>query len=116
MKYEEPREYSRSEALEMVAGDSVENACRAIIGVALREPDGEWAEWFCMKSLGDDRRELVGAAIVGLGHVARIHRKLSPSALQQLAELRTDSDYSGRVEDVLEDFAMFGEFKRDDGK
>ena len=108
MKYEEPGHYSRIEALSAVSGGSVEEACTAIISVCLQESDCAWAELFCLQNTGDIRREVVAASITGLGHIARIHGKLSPASIARLNSLSTNPEWAGIVGDALDDLAIFG--------
>ena len=108
MKYEELAPISRDEFREAVSGPRLELAARAILQMALHEPDLAWAEQACLLALQDSRQEVKAAAIAGLGHLARIHGALSdPAVIEELRKLTHDPKLSGIAEDALDDIQIF---------
>jgi hypothetical protein len=76
--------------------------------MALHETELSWAETQCVSALKDDRLEVRKAAIQGLGHLARIHGKLTiPGITDELGHLRNDPELGGIVEDTLDDILVF---------
>ena len=108
MKYEDVLAISRQKLRDALASKSDDRAAKAIIAIALHDPDWTWAEQQCLAALHDRRQEVRAAAIIGLGHIARIHRKSTlSSVIPALEALRSDEDLGGMVGDALEDIIMF---------
>ncbi len=105
--YEEPPPITRDRAETAIASSSADEAGHALISVALHERDPTWAENFCLRGLQDPREEVLAAAITGLGHFARLHRKVSPKVIQALGEFHGDAVVGGLVEDALDDIKIF---------
>lgn len=107
MKYEQPKPISKDAALQSLKG-TCEVASEALIRAAMTIQDRNVAELILLRGLSDSRAEVRRAALIGFGHVARIHRKLSLSGiLPEIQKLANDPELQGTVEDVLEDIAMF---------
>jgi len=108
VEYESISPISRKELREALNSQSDECAARAIIATALHDPDWTWAEQQCLLALQDKRQEVRAAAIVGLGHIARIHGRSTLSVvLPALETLRSDQDLGGTAEDAIEDILLF---------
>ena len=108
MKYEDIRPISRRELVDALASDSDERAAKAVIAVALHDRDWSWAEQQCLLALHDKRHDVRTAAVVGLGHIARIHGKSNLSiVIPALEALRSHQALRGAVEDAIEDILMF---------
>ncbi|HLZ51035.1 MAG TPA: hypothetical protein VKP61_09800 [Candidatus Acidoferrum sp.] len=108
MKYEDILPISREELREALTSDSDERAARAIIATALHDTDWAWAEQQCLMALQDRREDVRAAAIIGLGHIARVHRRSTLSVtIPALKALRFDQHLGGTVEDAIEDILMF---------
>lgn len=108
MKYEDVLPISRQELRDALASDSNERAARAIIAAALHDPDWTWAEQQCLVALQDKREEVRAAAIIGLGHIARVHGRSTLSVvIPALKALSSDQHLGGMVEDAIDDILMF---------
>ena len=108
MKYEDISPISRQELRDALTSESNERAARAIIATALHDPDWTWAEQQCLVALQDERREVKAAAIVSLGHIARVHGRSTLSVtIPALQGLRGDQHLGGMAEDAIEDILMF---------
>ena len=91
MIYEEPQPITREQAEAAVISGSPDEAAQALISVALHEQDRNWAESLCLRGLKDPREEVVAAAITGFGHLARLHRKVSPAVVRRFADFTETS-------------------------
>jgi len=108
MKYEELPAISRDELEMALVRAKPPGAARALLRMALHEPDAAWAERKCLGELNDDRDDVRAAAVVGLGHLARIHHTLlDPRVLEELRKLQQDPRLGGVAEDALEDILTF---------
>lgn len=108
MRYEDVSPTTRQELRDALASDSAERAARAILATALYDTDWRWAEQQCLSALQDKRQEVRAAAIVGLGHVARVHGKSTLTVvIPALEALGSSKDFAGIVEDAIEDILLF---------
>lgn len=107
MTYEEPQLVTRAKALHALESESPEQASEALLSVALHESDRLWAEQVCMKALQDQRRDVVAAAIISIGHIARLHRQVGSEVVPALRDLSKDPKLAGLVEDALDDILTF---------
>ena len=108
MKYEELTPITREELNMALMGSKPDEAARAILRMALHEPDLAWAETKCLAALRDSRPEVKAAAITALGHLARIHHALiHPAVVDELRSLQDDPRFAGLAEDALDDVSMF---------
>jgi len=108
VKYEDVSPISRQELHSALASDSEESAARAILAVALHDPEWTWAEQQYLLALQDKRAEVRAATVISLGHIARVHGKSTLSVvIPALEALRSDQGLGGIVEDALEDILMF---------
>jgi len=86
---------------------SPEHAGEALLRLAWHERDTFWAEQQCVAALEDERLEVRRAAATSLGHLARRQRTLNPATVSRLRALKDDPEIGGRVEDALDDLAVF---------
>jgi hypothetical protein len=108
MKYEELPPISRDELRSALASSKSHEAARALLRMALNEPDAAWAERKCKEELGDGRDDVRGAAITCLGHLARIHHTLFDATIvDELRKLQGNPKLGGIVEDALDDILAF---------
>ena len=108
MNYEKLQPISRREVKDALDRGDAARIADALLRMSLSDPDWNWAEDLCLKSLNDHRPEVKAAALVALGHLARLHRVLHlDRVLPRLKELLHDPEWAGRAEDVLDDIAVF---------
>jgi hypothetical protein len=108
MKYEDLAPISRDELGNALLGAKPEEAARALLRMALHEPDAAWAEKKCKEELQDDRDDVRAAAITCLGHIARIHHTLFDATIvEELRKLQGHPKLGGIVEDALDDILTF---------
>ncbi|MFD3507921.1 hypothetical protein [Nocardia sp. NPDC058666] len=80
----------------------------AILRLSLHDPDGSWVTTRAVSLLSSRDSAVRGAAATALGHVARIHRSIDTDlVVPALRNLLGDNEIVGRVEDALDDIAVF---------
>lgn len=94
----------KSEAVEQLSKDEVEAAITrnnagellsAVLSAALYSEDADWAEDVCLRLSSHEHFNVRGNAILGFGHIARIHGKLTEKLVKPLIEtaLEDKSEY-----------------------
>jgi hypothetical protein len=86
MKYEQVPPLSQREIEIAVASDDRDRLPIAVLSAALFCPDREWAESICLQFATHTDPVVQGNAILGFGHIARRHRKLSKEMVKPLIE------------------------------
>ena len=109
MDYEELGPIDREEAARELSSGEKDRVCRALIRLALHEPDPVWAQDQLVHWLEHAPDAWTrGVAAIGLGHVARLHGQLDRSRVLPLLEgLRDHPTIGGKVEDALGDIEQF---------
>lgn len=107
MTYEDLPPISFSEAESKLKTASPAEAAAILIRLALHQPARDSVEALLLNALNDPRPEVRAAAITSLGHVARLHRNISPASLHALRALRLDPLLAPFAEDALDDVAIF---------
>lgn len=81
----------------------------AIVAVGLFEEDFEYASSLIMEGAGDANPIIRGAALVSIGHLARVHRRVPDFAvdLVNAALQHPDSYIRGQAEDAADDIEQF---------
>jgi hypothetical protein len=107
-RFATPERLPREVALaQLTSADSVARM-DALLSLALYDPDGGLAQDSCLALLDDPDLDVVATAILGLAHVARLHQALDLGrVLPELARLRSEAALLGRVEDAMDDIAVF---------
>ena len=108
MRYSEVEPISRDEAEKAFASGISETVCAALIRVVYHEPDWRWVQGKCIEMSDNPDPAIAGLAITSLGHLARIRRRLElDKVLPVLEKHRADPIVGGRVEDALDDIAIY---------
>jgi hypothetical protein len=108
MEYREPQAITREEAAKAFASTDVERITDALIGLTYHDPDGRWVQDQCLALLDNPDNDVRGLAATCLGHLARIHRDLDRDrVLSALEQLQADAAIGGRVQDALDDIAIY---------
>lgn len=80
----------------------------ALLSAASYDSNWRWAQNMCLRFLDHASRDVRWNAVTGLGHVARIRRKLDREiVVPRLQALRSDRDIRANVEDALDDINIF---------
>jgi hypothetical protein len=83
---------------------------RLVIDVATASPHREFAEALCIELASHDDELVRGNAILGFGHLARIHGRLDSPKIQQIIECAlTDPSLhvSGHAHSAMDDVRHF---------
>ncbi len=114
MRYEaiEPRSKEEIESA-ISRGEPDELSC-AIISAALYSDDPVWAEDVCLRLAGHNNPNVRGNAVLGFGHIARVHKRLNERRVKPLIEsaLRDRSSYvRGQADAAAGDVEQFLKWK-----
>jgi len=108
MRYEEPQPIGLPEAEEGMASGDPTLIADALLRVSLSGIDAQWVEDACLRSLERPEFAVRWTALTALGHLVRRHRRLDMNAvLEAIEPLRSDSDMSGKVGDLLDDIKVY---------
>lgn len=110
LRYEEPTPLERDEVHRILREGSTEEIERALVAVALLEEDFDFALSVILGCAKSDEPGVRGTAILGLGHLARIHRRIPADPVADLvqAALADENAYvRGQAESAADDIAMF---------
>ena len=117
MKYEKIEELSRTEIEAAILRDNPDELLSAVLSAALYSEDSDWAEDVCIRLATHKHFNVRGNAILGFGHIARIHEKLDEAKVKPLIEsaLEDENEYvRGQAQDAKDDvkFYLRWRFKR----
>ncbi len=108
LRFEEPLPISKDEAELRLASQDADPVSETLIRIALWEKDWVWAEQKFLKYLRDPHKEVRAAALISIGHLARLHHTLHLEVvLPAIRELLSDADSHGTAQDALDDIACF---------
>ena len=107
-KFENPTPLPRPQLEIALASSEASVVAEALIRIALWENDWRWAEHKSFSALKDAREEVRTAALLAIGHLARLHRSLDLQiVVPAVRKLLADTGCHGTAEDVLDDIASF---------
>ena len=108
MRFGQPEHMSREAAITAIHGRDPTRRIDGILSLALYDSDWKEAQDQCLGLLADADPDVVNTAVLGLGHLARLHHRLDLDVvIPALKALQTDPRFAGRVRDALEDIATF---------
>ena len=84
MKYEDPGEYSIDEVEAAILADRVEELIQMVVSVSMYANDGAWAESVCLRLANHSNHNVRGNAILGFGHIARVHGNIENAEVEKL--------------------------------
>ncbi|MEM6334378.1 MAG: hypothetical protein AAF823_13665 [Planctomycetota bacterium] len=102
------REVSLDEAEKVFGSGTPEDICRVLIQLALHETDGERVLLWCAYFLNHENTDVASAAATGIGHLARLGRRMDvDAALEVLECTKKRRAHIETIEDALGDVRMF---------
>ena len=110
MRHQQPEFESRDATALTVRDGSTVEVCEAVIAASLGTDDPAWVEALCVDlARNHNDRDVQGAAILGLAHLARRFGSLRDLAAvtSLLAGLEDVPELAGRVDDVRGDLRTF---------
>ncbi|MDP9353181.1 MAG: hypothetical protein M3P51_16800 [Chloroflexota bacterium] len=108
--YEPVSELTPAEVEEAIARDRPEELLYAVISVALYAEDPIWAEDVCVRLAAHTHFNVRGNAILGFGHIARVHHQLTRERVQPIIEAAfadPDPYVRAHAEDAASDVSHF---------
>ena len=101
---------SRAQIDAAIARDEPRELRVAVLAVALRADDAVWAESVCERLWQHRSAGVRGNAVLGLGHIARIHGQLDETRVRPILEaaLRDpDAEVRGQAEAAADDIQQY---------
>lgn len=86
MKYEESQSFSRDEVESAISADEVDALIEMVVAVSMQAEDSAWAESVCLRLAAHSNCTVRGNAVLGFGHIARIHRKIKHPGVAKLLQ------------------------------
>ena len=108
--HEEPRRYTRDEAIAAFDSEDAVVVARALVGVSFYDADWRWVQSQCVRLSTHPSPNVRGLVVTCFGHIARIHRVIDRQVVDPVLDrLAADPDpsVSGRVNDARDDFEMY---------
>ena len=110
MKLEQLHPRPRTEIVRDLESDDRDTIVRALLAAALHDSDRRFLEDQIVRFLQHGDPWVRGAAAIGAGHVARLHRTIDVERVVPLIErLLAHPETLGKAEDALED--IYGSLK-----
>ena len=110
MQYEIIEPLSKDEIESAISRNDPDELLYAVLSAALHSDDATWAEEICLRLAKHEHFNVRGNAILGFGHIARIHQQLNEVRVKPLIEaaLRDESDYvRGQADGAADDVEFF---------
>jgi hypothetical protein len=110
LKYERIDEVTREAVEQALREDNPEVLLRVVIAVSMYEPDWRYAQDLCIRLSFHIHFNVRGNAVLGFGHIARVHRQLDQAMVQPIiqAALRDEDSYiRGQAHSAMDDTAFF---------
>jgi hypothetical protein len=105
--YEAVKPLDRSSTYKLLLSDDVGAIVRAILTISWHD-DWRFAQDVCLKFARHDTPDVSRISIVGLAHIARVHRMIDLDSVLRLAtEIRTSGKHLGELADLLDDIAIY---------
>ncbi len=108
-KYKAIENKTRKKALEeLSSGDGFKKA-EALLSLVFNDDDFDWVFKLCLKYLDSEDIKMKETAVLCIGHLARIHRKIDKEIIIPKIKLMAEKfpELSDRVEFTLEDIDIF---------
>jgi hypothetical protein len=114
MEYEAIESRSKDEVEAAISRNDADELLYVVLSAALYADDPAWAEGICLRLAEHENFNVRGNAILGFGHIARIHRQLDGRRVKPVLEaaLRDESDYvRGHADAAADDVESFLKWK-----
>ena len=110
MKYEKIKQLNQAEIEAAILRNNPDELSIAVLSVALYAEDVAWAEDVCVRLAAHENEKVRGNAILGFGHIARIHGQLTETKVKRLIESAFDDGSAfvrGQAESAEDDVRFF---------
>ncbi len=86
LRYETIPELTRAEIEAAISRDRADELLYAVLSAALHADDPAWAEAICLRLTNHPHPNVRGNAVLGFGHIARLHGQLDASRVLSVIE------------------------------
>jgi hypothetical protein len=110
LTYEEAKPIAREDAIRRLHSHDLQAAESAILSVALFEPELEFASRLVFEGAHRAEPRLRGTALLCIGHLARLHRRLPEEPTVELVRAglhHPDAYVRGQAQNALDDLLVF---------
>lgn len=110
MKYEAIEPRTKEEVEAAISRNDPHELLYVVIAAALYSDDPHWAEGVCLRLARHEHLNVRGNALLGFGHIARIHGRLDENRVKPLIEagLKDGSEYvRGQADAAADDVEFF---------
>ena len=109
LEYKAIEPLSKHEVESAISRNDPDELLHAVLSAALYSDDSDWAEAICLRLTQHEHFNVRGNAILGFGHLARIHGQLNERRIKPLIEaaLRDESEYVRNQADAAADDVDF---------
>lgn len=100
----------RESVAEALRRDDVAFLRRAVVFISMYSEDYDYAVDLCLKLSSHSDPQVAGNAILGFGHIARVHRRLDQEKIQPIIDAGLSSPYfevSGHAWSAADDTSHF---------
>ncbi len=107
-QFKQVEQIEKPEAELIFSSGNSDQICFALLSSAFYINDWKWVQDKCLSFLSSPDIDVVRIAIICLGHIARINRKIEKEKV--LTALRSEAlpnETKGTVEDAIDDITMF---------
>ena len=114
MTYKPIPEMTRAEIEDAVEADNPDELYIAVLAAALYSQDLEWAQSICLALSSHPHWNVRGNAVLGFGHLARLHGSLNEERIKPVIESAlTDSEeyVRGQAYAAMEDVEQYLEWE-----
>jgi hypothetical protein len=108
--YEPIPEMEKNEIEVAINRNNPEELLYAVLSAALYAEDWQWAQDVCLRLAKHEHYNVRGNAILGFGHIARIHGKLDEDKIKPLIELALNDSHEfvrGQASSAIDDVNFF---------
>jgi len=109
--------WNHADVEQAILSDDIEALLQAVIGIALHDDDWRYAQDLCVRLSSHPNFNVRGNAVLSLGHIARVHRRLDQAMVQPIIRnaLRDSHDFvRGQAECAVGDTKFFLKWRYDD--
>ena len=109
-QYREIGPWNHEDVERAIRTDDIEALRLAVIGVSMHDDDWRYAQDLCVRLSSHAHFNVRGNAVLGFGHIARVHGQLDRTLVQPIIQgaLRDENDYiRGQADCAKDDTALF---------
>lgn len=109
-KYEPIPPLDRKAVEAAIGRNDPEELLHAVLSAALHADDPAWAQEICLRLASHENFNVRGNAVLGFGHLARLHQALDPARVQPVIEkaLRDPHAYvRGQAQTAVDDIQHY---------